>query len=166
MRAVSGQFTMMPRSVSGRRVVARAQRHPPVRTAVGALRHQFLEVCSESSVVVRSDAPHSHTKEHACRVCVDRCRRFGRKGKGPGEITFLMNMLRCGDSLVTLDFNANRVSVLGLDGTVGRVFRLKQLPYRASCNARMQFLFMDVERNPSGKKVVNRPLLPDRKSVV
>ncbi len=89
-------------------------------------------------------------------------RRFGRKGKGPGEITFLMNMLRCGDSLVTLDFDASRVSVLGLDGTVGRVFRLKQLPYRASCNARMQFLFMDVERNPSGKQVVNRPLLPFR----
>ncbi|MEQ1691326.1 MAG: hypothetical protein ABMA00_08585 [Gemmatimonas sp.] len=89
-------------------------------------------------------------------------RKSGRKGKGPGEVTFLMNFLRCGDSLVTLDFDANRASVLNLEGKVGRTFRLKQLPYRSSCNARMQFLFMDTERNPSGRPVVNRPLLPYR----
>ncbi len=92
----------------------------------------------------------------------DVIRKFGRKGKGPGEITFLMHMLRCGDSLVALDFDANRVSVFGLDGNVSRVFRLKQLPYRASCNAKTQLMFMEVERNPSGRKAVNRPLMPFR----
>ena len=38
-------------------------------------------------------------------------RQFGRKGAGPGEIGYLANLLRCGDSLVTLDIEAQRLAL-------------------------------------------------------
>lgn len=38
-------------------------------------------------------------------------RRTGRKGKGPGEFSFLYSMMRCGDSSVTVDIDAQRVSL-------------------------------------------------------
>jgi hypothetical protein len=89
-------------------------------------------------------------------------KRFGRKGRGPGEITYLAPLLRCGDSLVTHDIGeSSRLSIFQLDGTFVRAFRLAQTPYRLSCTARLQFGIMgwggsSGERSPH----VFRPVVP------
>jgi hypothetical protein len=82
-------------------------------------------------------------------------KRFGRKGKGPGEIEYLFYMFRCGDSLVTKDLQG-LVSVFNLNGTFVRAFQLKTTPYRMACNARMRFAVMGWEANNAIKSEVNR----------
>lgn len=72
-------------------------------------------------------------------------RQFGRKGSGPGEVTYLKALLRCGDSLVTLDVDGNRVSVFSLDGRYVRSFRFGspqpgRPPYDTACNNSGVFL--------------------------
>lgn len=83
-------------------------------------------------------------------------KRFGRKGKGPGEVTYLAPLLRCGDTLVAYDI-AGPVSVYSLDGKFVRAFRFKTMPYRLACNAKMQFAVMGWERDSDMKSTVYRP---------
>jgi hypothetical protein len=71
-------------------------------------------------------------------------RAFGRKGAGPGEINYLKSLLRCGDSLVTMDIDGNRTSVFSLDGKFIRLFRFGspqagRPPYNTVCNGRGVF---------------------------
>lgn len=66
-------------------------------------------------------------------------RMFGRKGAGPGEIAYLRSLLRCGDSLVTLDVEGQRTSVFSVDGRYVRSFRFGspqpgRPSYRTVCN--------------------------------
>jgi hypothetical protein len=72
-------------------------------------------------------------------------RSFGRKGGGPGEITYLARMFRCGDSLFTYDIDGYRTSVFTLDGRYVRFFRFavpsgQQTPYSSACNAAGDFV--------------------------
>lgn len=81
-------------------------------------------------------------------------RAFGRKGAGPGEIGYLKALLRCGDSLVTMDLDGNRTSVFSLDGRYVRVFRFGRVqttvvpggavatrqPYASACSPEMRFV--------------------------
>jgi hypothetical protein len=67
-------------------------------------------------------------------------RRFGRKGDGPGEIGYLKSLLRCGDSVVTVDISANRISMFSLGGNYVRSFRFTspqagRSAYATACNA-------------------------------
>ena len=72
-------------------------------------------------------------------------RRFGRKGAGPGEIGHLKGLLRCGDSIVTMDIEAQRTSVFTLGGTYVRSFRFAspqpaRPPYASACNGAGDFV--------------------------
>ncbi|HUQ82443.1 MAG TPA: hypothetical protein VM076_14945, partial [Gemmatimonadaceae bacterium] len=72
-------------------------------------------------------------------------RSFGRKGAGPGEITYLVRMLRCGDSVVAYDADGHRTSVFALDGRYVRFFRFavppgQQSPYGSACNGAGTFV--------------------------
>lgn len=68
-------------------------------------------------------------------------KRYGRKGHGPGEISYLAPLLRCGESLVANDIDG-LTSIFRPNGTFGRAFRMVPQPYRFRCNARMQFAVM------------------------
>jgi len=66
-------------------------------------------------------------------------RRLARSGSGPGEVRYLTRMLRCGDSVVTMDADGARVSVFSLDGVYARSFRLAspqpgRSAYASVCN--------------------------------
>ncbi len=71
-------------------------------------------------------------------------KNFGRKGTGPGEIDYLVRMLRCGDSLFTHDAEGAKVNVYSIDGTYARTFRfagpLGSSPYTSACNADRVFV--------------------------
>ena len=82
-------------------------------------------------------------------------KRYGRKGRGPGEISYLFYLFRCGDSLVTKDLQGP-VSVFDLKGTFIRAFHLKTMPYRMAANAKMHFVAMGWEANNAIKGEVNR----------
>lgn len=86
-------------------------------------------------------------------------KRYGRKGKGPGEVTYLAPLLRCGDTLVAHDIGGMS-SVFTLDGKFVRAFRFKVTPYRVACNNRMQFLVMGWEKDGDMKASVYRPIVP------
>jgi hypothetical protein len=67
-------------------------------------------------------------------------RQYGRKGQGPGELTALMQMLRCGDTLITRERLSHKISVFTLDGRFIRSFRFgsreaHRPPYRTTCSA-------------------------------
>ncbi len=82
-------------------------------------------------------------------------KKYGRKGKGPGEITYVFPLLRCGDSLVANDI-AGSANVFTVDGTFVRAFRFRPTPYRLSCNSRLQFAMMGSEADQNMKKEPNR----------
>lgn len=81
-------------------------------------------------------------------------KKYARKGSGPGEVTYLAPLLRCGDTLVAHDI-AGMDSKFRLDGTFISAFRLKPQPYRLSCNARGQFIVMGWSREHNAG--VSRP---------
>jgi hypothetical protein len=94
-----------------------------------------------------------------------RIRQFGRRGQGPGEVSSLKTMLRCGDSIVTMDLNGNRTSVFALDGKYVRSFRFGspqtgRPPYRTSCNARTVFAHFGWESRSDMKGGAYRPIVP------
>ncbi len=70
--------------------------------------------------------------------------RIARNGAGPGEITYLATLFRCGDEILTYDIDGRRVSVFSLEGTYLREFRFaipegRQAPYASACNAAGRF---------------------------
>ncbi|HEX7121826.1 MAG TPA: hypothetical protein VF178_05590 [Gemmatimonadaceae bacterium] len=72
-------------------------------------------------------------------------RRFGRDGDGPGEIRYLKALLRCGDSLVTIDVGDDRTSIFSIDGAYVRAFRFGSPqpgvpPYLTACNRNLLFV--------------------------
>lgn len=69
-------------------------------------------------------------------------KKVARKGKGPGEVTVLIAMHRCGEKLFTLDSDGGRVQEYGLDLDYVRAFRFRPESYRRACNARGQFVHM------------------------
>lgn len=93
-------------------------------------------------------------------------RDFGRKGSGPGEIIYLRFLLRCGDSLFTMDIeNGHRVDVLTLQGTYTRTFRFKSpqggnVPYATVCNRNRVFAHYGWENLKEPKSGVYRQPVP------
>jgi len=93
-------------------------------------------------------------------------RNFGRKGSGPGEIEYLLSLLRCGDSLLTRDVaSGHRVSVFSLDGRYVRSFRFGSpqggsSPYRSVCNGNREFAHYGWENMKDVKSGVYRQRVP------
>lgn len=92
-------------------------------------------------------------------------RTFGRKGGGPGEITYLVRMFRCGDSLYTFDAdNGYRLSVFTLDGRYVRASRFTgpggQGPYQSACNAAGMFAHLGWENRRDMRPGAFRSLVP------
>lgn len=70
--------------------------------------------------------------------------RLARSGAGPGEITYLASLFRCGVDVITHDIDGRRISVFSLDGAHRREFRFalpegQQAPYASACNASGRF---------------------------
>lgn len=89
-------------------------------------------------------------------------KHFARKGKGPGEVSYLFGLHRCGDSLVAIDLQDPRASIYKIDGTFVRQFRFKRPTLRRACNASMRFVVMEQELRTVVIKSINRPTLPFR----
>lgn len=92
-------------------------------------------------------------------------RKFGRRGQGPGEVEYLKALLRCGDSLLTLDLSANRVSVFSLDGSYVRSFRFGspqagRPPYNSACSRQGLLVHHGWETMLDVKPGVFRPTVP------
>lgn len=101
--------------------------------------------------------------EHALLVFDDRgalVRKFGRKGKGPGEVTFLSALLRCGDTIVTTDIVGSRVSQFSVDGTFLRSFRFAGLIYRSACGPTGRFVHYGWESAKDMQSGAYRALVP------
>ena len=86
--------------------------------------------------------------------------KFGRKGKGPGEIGYMMYMFRCGDSIATVDISPTRVSVFSLDGKFARSFRFAGQPYRSACGRGGQWSHYGWESEKDMKPGPSRALAP------
>jgi hypothetical protein len=72
-------------------------------------------------------------------------RRFGRKGAGPGEMSYQAHLWRCGNRIVTYDIEGYRLSEFSLDGKFVRHFRWGtpergNSPYHSACNAAGTFV--------------------------
>ena len=92
-------------------------------------------------------------------------RAFGRKGSGPGEVNYLKSMLRCGDSVFTVDIDGNRTSVFSLDGKFVRMFRFGspqagRPPYDTACNAGGVFTHLGWEVAAQMRGGAYRPDVP------
>lgn len=86
--------------------------------------------------------------EHALLVFDARgafVRALARKGKGPGEVGYLLWVLRCGNAIYTGDVDGDRVQEFGLDLKYRRAFRFASQTYRLACNDRAQFVHMGWE---------------------
>ena len=93
-------------------------------------------------------------------------RGIARKGSGPGEINYLRFLLRCGDSLFTMDIeNGHRVDVRTLEGTYTRTYRFKSpqggnVPYATVCNRNRVFAHYGWENVREPKSGVYRQPVP------
>ena len=86
--------------------------------------------------------------EHALLVFDEKgkfVRALARKGKGPGEVGYLLWVLRCGNDLFTGDIDGERVQVFTGDLKYTRAFRFASQTYRLACNDRAQFVHMGWE---------------------
>lgn len=93
-------------------------------------------------------------------------RDFARKGSGPGEVTYLRYLMRCGDSLFTMDIeNGHRVDVRTLEGTYTRTYRFKSpqggsVPYATVCNRNRVFAHYGWDNFREFKEGVSRQRVP------
>lgn len=92
--------------------------------------------------------------------------QFGRKGRGPGEVSYLARLYRCGDKVFAFDIDPNQVSVFTLAGTFERTFRFSsklsgnETPYKSACNASAHFVHYGWERNGDRKIGAYRSRVP------
>jgi hypothetical protein len=87
-------------------------------------------------------------------------RKFGRKGKGPGEVSAISWLLRCGDTVVTSDITGSRVSMFSLNGDFVRSFRFTGVIYRSACGPTGRFVHYAWERDQDSKAGIYRALVP------
>ena len=93
-------------------------------------------------------------------------KRLGRKGTGPGEITYLADLYRCGNAIFAYDIeNGHRMSVYSLDLTYEREFLFAAPavggpPYKSSCNVSQKFLQYGWEDRKQMKGGVFRTSVP------
>jgi hypothetical protein len=91
--------------------------------------------------------------------------QYGRKGQGPGELTALNKMFRCGDTIVTVERMSQKVSVFGVDGRFARSFRFgspgtSMPPYHSTCNANGVFLHFGWYADADLKPGLFRSMVP------
>jgi hypothetical protein len=88
-------------------------------------------------------------------------RKYGRKGNGPGEISYIFPLMRCGDALVANDLGGGPAQlVFDHDGTYKRKFRIPAQIYRLSCNTHLQFAVTGWEIRGMAKEGSYRPVSP------
>lgn len=88
-------------------------------------------------------------------------RKYARKGSGPGEISYIFPLMRCGDALVANDLAGGPAqSVFSLGGTYQRKFRIPIQIYRLGCNADMRFAITGWEIKGVAKEGNYRPVSP------
>lgn len=92
-------------------------------------------------------------------------RRIAREGKGPGEITYLARLYRCGGEVYTYDIDGFRTSAWSLGGTYLREFRfqvpaLQQTPYISACNANGRFVHLGWATNLGAFAGYHRDTVP------
>lgn len=70
--------------------------------------------------------------------------RFGGRGRGPGEVDYLLWLYRCGERLFAADITGERISIFTLEGAFVRAFRFESQgghrPYRSACNRDARFV--------------------------
>ncbi|HRN52268.1 MAG TPA: 6-bladed beta-propeller, partial [Gemmatimonadaceae bacterium] len=74
-------------------------------------------------------------------------RVVARSGQGPGEITYLARLFRCGGRLFTYDIDGRRISEFSLEGEYVGEFRFalpdgQQAPYASACGSTGRFLHL------------------------
>lgn len=94
-------------------------------------------------------------------------RALGRRGAGPGEVTYAARMFRCGDSLYVYDIDGDRTSLFTLDGEYVRRFSFntpegERVPYSAgsACNASGAFVHYGWGDLSAGRPGVHRGRVP------
>jgi len=93
-------------------------------------------------------------------------RAFARQGAGPGEVRYLVQMLRCGDTVYTYDADdGHRVSAFTLDGRYVRTFRFHrpmaaQVPSRSACNSAGDFVHLGWSSTSEMSVGPHRPAVP------
>lgn len=91
-------------------------------------------------------------------------KNLARKGLGPGEIEYMVRMLRCGDSLFTHDGEGARINAYSIDGTYARTFRFDgpqaRSPYTSACNAARVFVHHGWETRADMKEGAFRANVP------
>lgn len=83
-------------------------------------------------------------------------RQAARKGKGPGEVEYLLYVKRCGNALYLGDVEAQRVQEFSFDFAVKRAFRFADQTYRLDCNSAGRFVHMGWEPSKSMRGGVYR----------
>ncbi len=93
-------------------------------------------------------------------------RAFARKGSGPGEVRYLGQMFRCGDSILTYDIEeGHRMSVFSLGGRYERSFRWRtppgqSVPYVSACNGAGDFVHVGWPGTGTGRPGIHRARVP------
>jgi hypothetical protein len=92
-------------------------------------------------------------------------RTVARKGKGPGEITYLARLFRCGDAIISYDIDGRRLLRWAFDGTLAREFRFavpdgQQIPYISACNADGRFAHVGWGARIEAKAGYHRDTVP------
>lgn len=91
---------------------------------------------------------------------------LGRKGSGPGEISYLAHMWRCGNDVIVYDIeNGYRNTVFSTDLSLKRSFSFRgplgnSTPYASACNARGTFVHFGWESHKDMKQGVFRTRVP------
>jgi hypothetical protein len=78
-------------------------------------------------------------------------KKAARKGKGPGEVDYLLWLKRCGSTIYTGDIEANRVQAFTPAFALARAFRFADQTYRLDCNADGRFVHMGWEPSSAFK---------------
>lgn len=60
---------------------------------------------------------------HLYSAAGNEVRKFGRKGKGPGDFAYLARLYRCGALVLADDIDGSLISVYSTDGALMRTFR-------------------------------------------
>ena len=136
---------------------------PTLRVGNGASEAEQFEAVVGATRLPNGQLLVGDRGEHALLVFDEKgalVRKFGRKGKGPGEVTFMSALLRCGDTIVTTDIVGSRVSQFSLDGTFLRSFRFAGTIYRSACSPNGRFVHHGWESDKDMQDGVYRALVP------
>lgn len=94
-------------------------------------------------------------------------KQAARKGSGPGEMTYIRDLWRCGNKVVVADIeNGHRITVFSTDLATERSFMFRgpldggSSPYRSSCNGAGTFVHFGWPSRNEMKGGAHRPRVP------